>query len=230
MPQFATITLYYFRAFVAILVPGCYLLTGLYCWLSDFSLYQTVIAGIIHVLIFLAAQRFTTLYYRPLIFFVGFVFLGLPIFATAWICWGENVYRAFPLALAGNTALSITSWICTTYLYFARTRIDRLHTRSPRIAIADQFLVLVVPLLITAILGAIFAVTDPYVRFLHDRVEDFFYVLELGIGCSLFLAIPWFCLPFALGLWTEATLDGAVHASSRTEEAADQSSGDNLPE
>jgi hypothetical protein len=201
MPQIAATAWYCFRASVAVLVPGCYLLVGLYCWSSDFSWYGTALAAINHILIFLAAQQFAPLYYRPIIFFVCFVCLGVLVFAAAWICWGGNVYRAFPLALAGSAAWSITSWICTTYLYFARTKAERLRAGSPRIAVADRFLVLLAPLVITAILGAIFAATDPDVRFFHDRVEDFFYVMELGIGCGLFLATPWFCLPFALGLW-----------------------------
>ena len=69
------------------------------------------------------------------------------------------------------------------------------------------------PIIITSIIGVIYAVTNPDSRFLSDRLEDFFNVAQLGVACGLFLALPWFCLPFTLELWAERTpnltLDGS---------------------
>ena len=68
MPRVAAIVLRCLRVFVAISVPSCYWLTGLYCLLSDFNWYETVIVGIIHLLIFLAAQRVAIAYYKQSFF------------------------------------------------------------------------------------------------------------------------------------------------------------------
>jgi len=203
MPRVAAIVLRCLRVFVAISVPSCYWLTGLYCLLSDFNWYETVIVGIIHLLIFLAAQRVAIAYYKPIIFFVCFVFLGLLTIVAAWIGWGGNIYRSFPLAVVGSVAWSIVSWECTACLSFIRVRKGRLHTGFPSITRADKLLVLTTPMIITTILGAIYAMTDPDARFLSERIANFFMLEQIGIACGLFLALPWFCLPYTLKLWAK---------------------------
>jgi hypothetical protein len=161
-------------------------------------LLATFAVGIVHLLVFLAAQRVAAGYYRPMLFFACFLLLGLLLFVAAWVGWKPAVHRGFPLALIGSVAWSIVSWECTAYLAFARARkVDR-HFDSPNIGKADQFLVLAVPVIIAGIVGGIFALTNPYSLFLSDRIEDFLNVARLGVGCSLFLALPWFCLAFAL--------------------------------
>ena len=227
MPRIAATALRCLRAFVAISVPSFYWLTGLYCWLHDFYWHQTVIVGIIHLLVFLAAQRVAIEYYKPLIFFMCFVFLGLLVSVTAWFGWGTKIYTAFPLFIFGSVAWSIASWVCTAYLSLIRARKGNLHADFPTITIADQLLVLIVPIIITSILGVIYAMTDPSALVLNERFENFFRVEQIGVTCGLFLALPWFCLPFTLELWAEGTPTLTLDVSTQKEKAtADRSSDD----
>jgi hypothetical protein len=73
-----------------------------------------------------------------------------------------------------------------------------------RIAKADALLVLTAPTILAGILGGIYAVTDADALVLRERVADVFHVTIIGVASGLFLALPWFCLPFALKVWEEA--------------------------
>jgi hypothetical protein len=219
MFRIASTALVFFRAFVAISVPCCYCLLGLYCLLSHFDWPATAVIGMFHLGIFLAAQQVAQEGYKPILFFICFVFLGVLIFVAAWvwISWmavwilrEHDRYAPFPLALVGSVAWSIASWECTAYLFLPRARKDGLETASPSITRADQFLVLATPMIIASILGVVHAVTDPEALVLSERVADFFAVVEIGIACGLFLALPWFCLPFALKFWEEKGHDHRV--------------------
>ena len=190
------------RASVAVLVPGCYFLSGLYCLLSNFDWDATVEVGIVHLLIFRAAQRDAEAdYKKPLLPFACFVLVGIAIFVIVWISWKPDLGGPIPLALVGSVAWSIVSWECTVYLYFVRAKRNALETASPSITKADQLLVLTAPMIIAGTIGAIYATTDPTALLVSERVADFFHVAIIGVACGLFLAFPWFCLPFALGVF-----------------------------
>jgi hypothetical protein len=201
VPRIAATTLRYLHGSVVVLIPCCYWLTGLYCLMSDFSWQQTIVLGVVHLLIFIAAQRVAVGYYTPMMYFACLIFLGLLTIMAAWIGWGRNIYRALPLAVVGSVAWAIVSWTCTAYLCSLRARKGKLRTSFPRITRADQFLVLAVPMLIAGIVGGIFAATNPDSRFLSERFEDFVNVGQLGVACGAFLALPWLCLPLALKFW-----------------------------
>jgi hypothetical protein len=202
MHRISGVLLFGSRVFAAIVVPCCYWLAGLLFLLHDFTWYATVATGIFHLFIFLVVQRLVNAYYKPVLFFVCFLFVGIATFFAAWIVWEPNTDVSFPLALVGNIAWSIVSWECTTYLHLFRLRQDVPPANgSAVISRTDQLLVLTTPMIFAGCFGAIFAVTNPDSRFLGDRVEDFFNVAQLGVACGLFLAIPWFCLPIGLKFW-----------------------------
>jgi hypothetical protein len=57
------------------------------------------------------------------------------------------------------------------------------------------------PTIISGIVGAIYATTDPEALTLAERVADFFDVTLLGVACTVFLALPWFSLTAGLKVW-----------------------------
>jgi len=184
------------RAFLAISVPSCYWIAGLYCLLSLFRWHETVTIGVIHLLIFVVAQRIAYAYFKPLLFFMGLVFLGMLVILAVWIGWKGDIYGSFSLAAVGSIAWSITSWECITYLCYIRARQGRLHTAFSSITRADQLIVLMTPMIIAGIIGVIHAMTNSVT--VSDRLQDFLLVGELGVACGVFLALPWFSLPLIL--------------------------------
>ncbi len=191
------------RASVAISVPSSYFLLGAFCVWHDFGWVATVVVGVTHLLIFAAAQPLTHASCKPIVLFMYFVVLGILIFVTVWIVWRPAIYVAFPLALVGSVAWSIVSWVCTVLLAFVDSQDDNTARVSPSITKADQFLILGTPTIIAGTLGIIHAATDPDALVLSERFADFLHVATLGVACGLFLALPWFHLPFALDFWKE---------------------------
>ena len=73
-----------------------------------------------------------------------------------------------------------------------------LRATTPRIAKRGTLFVLTAPIIIAGILGVVHAATDADALVLGERIADFFHVAIIGVACGLFLALPWFCLSFAL--------------------------------
>lgn len=181
------------RPYSLLAVSGCYFLLGLYCLVSHFNWPAAVAVGVLHLAIFFAALEVSQEGYKPLLFFISFVFLGVMIFVAAWtwISWraawilrDNDRYAPYPLGLIGSVAWSMVSWAWTTYLSLNRARITR----------ADQFLVLATPMMIAGILGVVHAATGDALV-LRERLADFFHVATIGVASGVFLGLPWLCLP-----------------------------------
>lgn len=212
------------HASVAILIPIFYWLVGLCCLLSEFNQREIMVLGVVQLLIFLAfhaAQRLNGRY-KVLLSFTGFVSLGLLlVLVVAMNCWradtadryvsfvlpgvGNVSWPIFLLPGVGSVSWSIVAWECDAFLHCIRA--CRAHVTFPSIARRDQFLVLTIPMIMCGIVGIIYAVMGDALG-LSEQLADFFHVEIIGVACGLFLALPWFSLPFALKLWTEKTASG----------------------
>lgn len=172
---------------LAFVVPVCYGLIGLCCIWHDFSWYGTIAFGIAHVVGALGMYRTAQAPYNPIQSFVRFVLMGVLTFLAVSFGGLPAVNHGFPFALVGSVAWSIVSWqsmACLTLMHGGEAAVGRV----------DPILILAVPIVVAAMLGGIFAITNTDSHLPAERIEDFWSVAKLGVACGVFLSIPWFCL------------------------------------
>jgi len=195
---------------LAISVPACYCLLAMYCLWYVFGGGGTVVIGMLHLGGMLALERVGKQRYEALLYYVGFVLMGAVSFLVVWTTllatwpgWDldRHVLPPFPLGLLGSVCFSLTLWQCAAHVRYVRASRGALGRRAPAIRNADSLLLLTAPMVIAGILGVIHAATDPDALVLAERVADFCHVAIIGPACGLFLALPWFSLPFGLRVW-----------------------------
>ncbi len=182
---------------LAICVPCCYWAIGFYCLLFQFDWRGLVTLGIVHLVIFLVARRIARTYFKARALFVGVVFTGILAVLALWVGWKGAIYQSFSLAVVGSVSWSIASWACITSLGCIRAGPGRLHMALSTFTWRDQLLLLITPVVVAAVLGTVYAMTNSVN--VGDRLQDFFRVAILGVGCAGFLVLPWFVLRLILG-------------------------------
>lgn len=196
--------------FMALAVPLCYALGAAYGLWSVFGVSGTVLFSVLHWVALLALEHVRQEPRDVVLHYVGCVLLSVVLFLAVWTVWlatwpgwdlDRHVLSPFLVGLMGSVGWSLAAWQCITYWRYIRTWGDTPVRRAFATFLPDIILVLMAPTIVSGIVGAIYATTDPEALTLAERVADFFDVTLLGVACTVFLALPWFSLTAGLKVW-----------------------------
>jgi hypothetical protein len=182
-----------FGAYAALAILISYLMAGLYCLLSVFSWPETIAVGALHVMVSCGARLSSFLLDRPLLRYMLFVLAGSMIGLVGWAAFKGPFYPSFVLVAVGNVAWSASAWVILTFVFWERLMACGQYEQRAAIRRGDVLIVLLLPIVVAAVAGAVYAMTNSDSVSVAERVKDFSMVVAIGGFSGLLLALPLSC-------------------------------------
>lgn len=188
-----------FGAYAAFAIITGYLIAGLCFLLSAFTWTETIAVGGLHLMVSCGARLSSFSVDRPLLSYVLFVLAGSMIGLVGWAAFKGPFYPSFVLVAVGNVAWSASAWLILTFVFWKRLMVCGQCEQRAAIGTGDVLIVLMLPIVVGAVIGAVYAMTNSHSVSVGERVKDFSMVLAVGGFSGLFLALPLSCC--ALIFW-----------------------------
>ena len=180
---------------IGVLVPVCYVLAGLVClWAELPPLVLTMVAAAqLGLFLIVAFSPVNTP--RPIGLFALCILGASVIAGVAWHVSQGVFHCGFPVAVVGSVSWGLVSWEAAV-LWRARRPTDGRHPYG--ITMSEQIAAPAAALLLGIACAVLRAATDRDAATAVERVYDAFHVLLIGMGTSVFLALPWLSIRFLL--------------------------------
>lgn len=173
-------------------VIAAYFLGGAYCLFRVYLPWQALSIVVAFLCLFFILQnKFDVERYRPLMAYAFSLALGAFFAFVAWSLWNGPIHSAFPLAVLGSVALSISSWHLIYWHSFVRGG------KTPGVLQyslkrGDLILLFLLPFSISMFYGIIdFAITSSNAGTAKERLQSFTFVMEIGTLLGIFLLVPY---------------------------------------
>jgi hypothetical protein len=178
---------------------GVYSVSGLFCFLHDFSAAQIAFVLGAQGLLFCGLRQSVASCIASIRGFAGTVAGGLLITWFAWAVWGVQGAVGFPFFILGAVLWSIVFWFLLLCIEDNAAKPEHRSLVSLLVEARGAYLFLILPIAIATSIGFVVAVTDLNSPLGTESLTDALSVAGIGVALGFLLAAPWWVGAFTLG-------------------------------